>query len=119
MSSEIDLIVLALASLLIIIVIEVVNRKNHSKELRNVVIKTKIKYIMDAGDNYTFAITSWVNPADQKLYIFKSGNISYKQRAIIAKNQIEELLVRYESGNIKNYEVDVKSLEEVNYETNQ
>lgn len=98
-----------------------VKKEIANKSLRNVIINTKLKEIIvnsDSDGNTTrYIITSWVNPLDQKLYIF-GDYISYEAEKTIRENNIHELPVRYEAGNIKNYEIDTNMLNEVNYETN-
>lgn len=98
-----------------------VKKEIANKSLRNVIINTKLKEIIvnsDSDGNTTrYLITSWVNPLDRKLYIF-GDYISYEAEKTIRENNIHELPVRYEAGNIKNYEIDTNMLNEVNYETN-
>ena len=98
-----------------------VKKEIANKSLRNVIINTKLKEIIvnsDSDGNTTrYIITSWVNPLDRKLYIF-GDYISYEAEKTIKENNIHELPVRYEAGNIKNYEIDTNMLNEVNYETN-
>ncbi len=98
-----------------------VKKEIANKSLRNVIINTKLKEMIvnsdSDGDTTRYIITSWVNPLDQKLYIF-GDYISYEAEKTIKENNIHELPVRYEAGNIKNYEIDTNMLNEVNYETN-
>lgn len=98
-----------------------VKKEIDNKSLRNVIINTKLKEMIvnsDSDGNTTrYIITSWVNPLDRKLYIFRDY-ISYEAEKTIRDNNIHELPVRYEAGNIKNYEIDTNMLNEVNYETN-
>ena len=98
-----------------------VKKEIANKSLRNVIINTKLKEVIvnsDSDGNTTrYIITSWVNPLDRKLYIF-GDYISYEAEKTIKENNIHELPVRYEAGNIKNYEIDTNMLNEVNYETN-
>ena len=98
-----------------------VKKEIANKSLRNVIINTKLKEVIvnsDSDGNTTrYIITSWVNPLDQKIYIF-GDYISYEAEKAIKENNIHELPVRYEAGNIKNYEIDTNMLNEVNYETN-
>ena len=98
-----------------------VKKEIANKSLRNVIINTKLKEVIvnsDSDGNTTrYIITSWVNPLDRKLYIF-GDYISYEAEKTIRENNIHELHVRYEAGNIKNYEIDTNMLNEVNYETN-
>ncbi len=98
-----------------------VKKEIDNKSLRNVIINTKLKEMIvnsdSDGDTTRYIITSWVNPLDQKLYIF-GDYISYEAEKTIKENNIHELPVRYEAGNIKNYEIDTNMLNEVNYETN-
>ena len=99
-----------------------VKKEIDNKSLRNVIINTKLKEMIvnsDSDGNTTrYIITSWVNPLDRKLYIFRDY-ISYEAEKTIRDNNIHELPVRYEAGNINNYEIDTNMLNEVNYETNQ
>ena len=99
-----------------------VKKETDNKSLRNVIINTKLKELVELrdsdGDTVRYIITYWVNPQDQKLYLFKKNYISYEEERVIKENNIQELQVRYEAGNIKNYEIDTTSLNEVNYETN-
>ena len=98
-----------------------VKKEIANKSLRNVIINTKLKEVIvnsdSDGDTTRYIITSWVNPLDRKLYIF-GDYISYEAEKTIKENNIHELPVRYEAGNIKNYEIDTNMLNEVNYETN-
>lgn len=83
-----------------------VKKEIANKSLRNVIINTKLKEVIvnsDSDGNTTrYIITSWVNPLDRKLYIFRDY-ISYETEKTIRDNNIHELPVRYEAGNIKNY----------------
>ena len=83
-----------------------VKKEIANKSLRNVIINTKLKEMVvnsDSDGNTTrYIITSWVNPLDRKLYIF-GDYISYEAEKTIKENNIHELPVRYEAGNIKNY----------------
>ena len=83
-----------------------VKKEIANKSLRNVIINTKLKEVIvnsDSDGNTTrYIITSWVNPLDRKLYIF-GDYISYEAEKTIKENNIHELPVRYEAGNIKNY----------------
>lgn len=83
-----------------------VKKEIANKSLRNVIINTKLKEMVvnsDSDGNTTrYIITSWVNPLDRKLYIFRDY-ISYETEKTIRDNNIHELPVRYEAGNIKNY----------------
>ncbi len=120
-SPESDIIVFPLVGLLIIIGLVIGSRKAYQEELRDAVITTKIKEVADYyhdGDTTYYIITSWVNPADQKLYIFKNY-ISDEDEKRIKELQIKELPVRYETGNIENYKIDLEGIKEVNHEKNQ
>ena len=98
-----------------------VKKETDNKSLRNVIINTKLKELVELrdsdGDTVRYIITYWVNPQDQKLYLFKKNYISYEEERVIKENNIQELQVRYEAGNIKNYEIDTTSLKEVGYDT--
>ncbi len=97
-----------------------VKKEIDNKPQRNVIINTKLKELVELrdsdGDTVRYIITYWVNPQDQKLYLFKNY-ISYEEERVIKENNIQELQVRYEAGNIKNYEIDTTSLKEVGYDT--
>lgn len=80
-------------------------------------VKTKFKETREFSGSenvpgYCYVITSWVNPNDHKLYLFRSKNVGYGNGKIIEEMGISEFVVNYNSRNIKDYEMDVESLRE-------
>ena len=95
-------------------------RKN-DKEKRQIQITTKYKEIKtESYDSITdyYIITSWVNPEDNKLYLFKSEEVGRNAEKIIQDKKITEFKVSYEPNNIENYEVDISTIKEVENEKN-
>ena len=95
--------------------------KNKKIDSAPITINTKFKDIMysydrDTSSDYYYLITSWVNPDDHKLYLFRSNDIRYDAKEEIKRKGITEFKVTYESGNIKNYKVDTSILSGVHYE---
>lgn len=91
------------------------------RESAPITINTKYKEIMyrydrEMASKYYYLITSWVNPEDHKLYLFRSDDIGYDAEKEIENKGITEFKVTYESGNIKNYKVDTSILSGVKYE---
>ena len=78
-------------------------------------VKTKFKGTReDSGSenlpSYCYIITSWVNPSDNKLYLFKSEDVGYGNGKIIEDMGISEFIVNYNYYNIKDYKMDVDYL---------
>ena len=98
-------------------------KNEHNKQNSNVIINSKFKELIEyssgEGEIKRFIITYWLNPADQKLYLFKSNYISYEEYKNLIDNDIKEFPVIYEANNIKKYEIDTKILKETRHESNE
>ena len=71
----------------------IMSKKNeHNKQNNKVIINSKFKELIEyssgEGEIKRFIITYWLNPADQKLYLFKSNYISYEEYKNLINNDI-------------------------------
>ena len=122
-ASDKDLIYIVAPILAIFFIVGISNLIEANQELKKlkqrqaapVTINTKFNEVrvqhVDDGPTHYYVITSWINPNNNKIYLFKSKEVDYSANDIIKRNGIVEFPVTYEAGNINNYEVDLSRLE--------
>ncbi len=101
-----------------LVVVCIKNKKRKEVEKTGSIIYAKY---LDVELNTTIAINgknpfniicSWLNPEDNKTYIFKSENLYYNPKSIILDMNLNTFPVFIDMNNKKNYSVDISEIKQ-------